>query len=365
MMQESVPIVASTGAASILVNGVTFNSYFGLGLLNGTDESIIQKALENYNLCERIMYTDTIIIDEVSMISGKAITLASRICKEIRQDKSFFGGIRVIFVGDFFQLAPFSDNSNIDWAFLSEEWKNAKIKKIELKEIMRTSDKKMLKVLENVRKGKINKTVENFLNDHLYKKDIKTFDGTIIFSRNYEVDSYNQKKLDEINEQLINIKTIYAGEEKNIAKMKENLIIDNELLLKKGAFVMTRVNNFNEGYVNGTTGYVTQISNDFITIKKMDGNYIKVKKHTFDMLNGNGEIIARAKNFPLTLAWAITIHKSQGASIDKALISLDRLWLHGQAYTALSRLSNAKGLFIYKWNKESFIVDKNVLKYSK
>lgn len=125
---------------------------------------------------------------------------------------------------------------------------------------------------------------------------------------------------------------------------------------------MLRVNNFNDGYINGTVGTIVGMTPDVLTIKKTDGKIIHVKKHIFEFLNGNGEVLAKAKNFPLTLAWAITIHKSQGASMDKALISLDRLWLHGQAYTALSRLKSGQGLYITKWDKGSFIVDKKVMK---
>ena len=128
---------------------------------------------------------------------------------------------------------------------------------------------------------------------------------------------------------------------------------------------MLRVNNFQDGYVNGTLGHVISIGSDVLTIKRLDGKIIQVKKHIFEFLSGSGEIIAKAKNFPLTLAWAITIHKSQGASIEKALISLDRLWLHGQAYTALSRLTSADGLHLVCWDKKSFIVDKKVLKFAK
>lgn len=362
---EQVPVVASTGAAALLVNGVTFNSYFGLGIMAGGVEATIDNALTNRSVCERIVYTDTIIIDEISMISGDTFKAADLLCQKVRQNKKLFGGIRVIAVGDFLQLGPYSETEKIDWLFDSANWKKSKIKKLELTNIMRTKDKDFLEVLSKVRLGKVDSKVQKFLNKHLIKTKEQDFVGPRIFSRNYEVDDYNKKQLEFLPGTPVACPTKYAGEAGFIQRIKENLVVPEVLYLKKGALVMMRVNNFKEGFVNGTLGHVVGMTSDVLTIKKLSGEMIHVKKHVFEHLNGNGEVVARALNFPLTLAWAVTIHKAQGASLDKALISLDRLWLHGQAYTALSRLSTSQGLFLTKWNKSSFIVDKKVLKYSK
>lgn len=364
LQQENVPVVASTGAAALLVNGVTFNSYFGLGIMAGGVEMTVDNALTNRQAMERIVYTDTIIVDEISMISGDVFKAADLLCQRVRQSKKPFGGIRVIAVGDFYQLGPFSETEKIDWVFESKIWKTAKFKKLELTTIMRTVDKQFLKVLGKVRFGKVDGEVKQFLNQHTIKKQM---DANIprILSRNWEVDKYNEQKLKEINTPLVNFKTQYAGEDWAVKRIKENLVVGDILSLKKGALIMLRVNNFKEGYVNGTVGVIQGMTEDVLTIKKLNGEIIHVKKHIFEFLNGNGEVTARARNFPLTLAWAVTIHKSQGASLDAALISIDRLWLHGQAYTALSRLTSSKGLFLTSWDKQSFFVDKKVVKYGK
>ena len=362
---DQITMVASTGVAAILVNGVTFNSFFGLGLMAGGIENTIKTAFGNRSVCERIIYADTVIIDEVSMISATTFRAANLLCQKIRQNKSFFGGIRIIAVGDFFQLGPFSETAIPDWIFEGEDWKKSKIKKVELTMIMRTKDKKFLGILAKTRYGKVDASVSSFLNKKILKTDPNKFDGPRIFSRNKQVDEYNTKRLSEVPGLLIESKTLFAGDSQSVAKMKENLVIANTICLKKGALVMLRVNNFQDGYVNGTLGHVINIGSEVLTIKKINGQVIQVKKHIFQYLSGSGEIIAKAKNFPLTLAWAVTIHKSQGASIEKALISLDNLWLHGQAYTALSRLTGAEGLHLICWDKKSFIVDKKVLKFSK
>jgi ATP-dependent DNA helicase PIF1 len=365
MTNEQIPMVASTGAAAILVNGVTFNSYFGLGIMAGGIDNTIKNALSSRSLCERIVYSDTVIIDEISMISAATFRAANLLCQKIRQNKSFFGGIRIIAVGDFFQLGPFSETEHPDWIFEGDDWIKSKIKKIELTTIMRTKDKTFLNILAKARHGKVDATVKKFLNKKIVKTDLNQFDGPRIFSRNKQVDQYNGQRLSEIPGTTFSSQTIYAGESNAVSKMKENLVVSDIISLKKGALVMLRVNNFQDGYVNGTLGHVIGLVSDILTVKKLNGQLIQVKKHVFEHLSGSGEIIAKAKNFPITLAWAITIHKSQGASIEKALISLDNLWLHGQAYTALSRLTSAEGLHLVCWDKKSFIVDKKVLKFSK
>lgn len=361
MSNETIPMVASTGAAAILVNGVTFNSYFGLGIMAGGKKAVIENALHNRSLCERLIYTDTVVVDEISMISGEVFNTANELCQKIRQNKKFFGGIRVILVGDFFQLGPFSETEKPDWVFESASWKKSKMKVFNLKKIMRTSDKTFLDILGNIRKGKIDAKTKKFLTSKT-RKNSESIDVPRIFSRNHEVDAYNKKILNSINAPEIKISTQYVGDKNAVERLKEQLVIAENIVIKKGALVMLRVNNFQEGFVNGTVGTVIGLSPDVLTIKKTSGEVIHVKKHIFEYIGVTGEVTAKAKNFPITLAWAITIHKSQGATLDKAIISLDRLWLHGQAYTALSRLKTAQGLIIDKWNKESFIVDKKVLK---
>lgn len=363
MQQNPVPVVASTGAAAILVNGVTFNSYFGLGIMSGGVKATVENAMTSRATVERIVYADTVIVDEVSMISGDTMEAANLLCQKIRQNKKFFGGIRVIFVGDFFQLGPYSESEKLDWVFLHKSWKKAMIQKVELDQIMRTSDKVFLKVLGKVRKGKVDKEVQKFLNTHVLKTPLANYVGPRVFSRNYQVDQYNQEQLAKIQAPEMNFKTQYAGDARFVDRMKENLVVGAELKLKRGALVMMRVNNFQEGYINGTIGVIQGMTEEVLTIRKLSGEMIQVKKHIFEFQGGNGEILARARNFPLTLAWAITIHKAQGATMDTALISLDKLWLHGQAYTALSRLKSSEGLKIVKWDRSSFRVDKKVLKY--
>lgn len=365
MSGEQIPMVASTGAASLLINGVTFNSYFGLGILAGGVENTIENAICNRSVCERIVYTDTIIVDEISMISATTFKAANLLCQRIRRNKKFFGGIRVIAVGDFLQLGPYSDTDKVDWIFEGKDWKSAKMKQFQLKKVMRTQDKKFLDVLAKVRVGKVDATVKKFLNQHTVKGKFTDPTCPRIYSRNHEVDTYNLSKLKELKTPEYTFQTQYAGEKPAVDKMKENLVIPEVIHLKIGSLVMMRVNNFQDGFVNGTIGTVIAIHPELLTIRKLDGKTITVKKHIFESLNGSGELVAKARNFPLILAWAITIQKCQGASIEKALISLDRLWLHGQAYTALSRLSKADGLHLTTWDKSSFIVDKKVLKYYK
>jgi ATP-dependent DNA helicase PIF1 len=365
MQNKTIPIVASTGAASIIVNGITFNSYFGLGIMAGGPEVTIDKALTKRSVCERIVYADTIIVDEISMISGEVFETANKLCQKIRKNKKFFGGIRIITVGDFAQLGPYSEVDSIDWVFKNKSWKSAKFNLIHLTEVMRTSDDTFLDVLGIIRKGKSTQVVTKFLNKYKYKGNPADFEGARIFSRNRDVDEYNVSKLKSLDGKMVTYKTKFVGEEFYINNLKKNLVIKDEIALKKGSLVMTRVNNKSEGYINGTMGYVIAITNNKLKIRTLDGKTILVSPHVFEYLDGSGKLVAAAKNFPITLAWAITIQKSQGSSLDSALIDLNRLWLPGQAYTALSRLKSPNGLHILSWDKKSIIADKDVLTFYK
>lgn len=366
MHQINIPIVASTGAAALLVNGITFNSYFGLGIMSGGKDETINRAMGKRSVCERIIYTDVIIIDEISMISGEVFQAANELCQKIRRNKNLFGGIRVICVGDFAQLGPYSEDESIDWVFENPAWKKGSFYSIQLKEVMRTKEKDFLSILSKVREGVVDKNVINFLNSKkISKKDSENFKGARIFSRNKEVDSYNQTQLDLIEDREVCLETKFVGEDFAINSLKKNLVIAESIKIKKNALVMLRVNNPKEGYINGTMGHILSLSPGKIIIQRLDGQKISVTPHVFEFRNGAGNLTGAAKNFPITLAWAITIQKSQGASLDLAVMSLERLWLPGQAYTALSRLKSSAGLFITGWDQSSIIADAKVINFYK
>jgi ATP-dependent exoDNAse (exonuclease V) alpha subunit len=135
------------------------------------------------------------------------------------------------------------------------------------------------------------------------------------------------------------------------------------LALKEGALVMLRQNDPQSRWVNGSTGHIVKIQPHRLQIELLNGRRIEIEKATFSMLDAEGEIAAAAVNFPLSLAWASTIHKAQGATLDRMAVSLAQLWEPGQAYVALSRLTRGADLFIEKWEARSIRVDADVVRF--
>ena len=354
------PVVASTGAAAVLVKGVTFHSYFGLGIMEGGPEKTIQRALKDGRLKKRINNVDTIIIDEISMIPGVALEIAENICREIRKSEVPWGGIRIIAVGDFGQLPPVSIGSRIkDWAFQNHTWEKTNFQVAYLKTIMRTQDEKFLRVLNFVRNGKVNFEVNEFLNSRI-RKPTDNFTGTILFSHRASVEDYNIKQLQNLPGDLLTFKTAYSGAEKAQEAMKKAAPVPEVLQLKIGALVMIRRNDPQGAYVNGSLATVLSAKEGELRVELLNGNRVTLEPETFSYMNAESEVVAAAENFPVNLAWATTIHKSQGVTLDAATIDLSRIFEAGQAYVALSRVKNADALYLSGWNPSAIRASEEV-----
>jgi ATP-dependent DNA helicase PIF1 len=354
------PIVASTGAAAVLVKGVTFHSYFGLGILEGGPEKTIQRALKDGRLKKRIMNVDTIIIDEISMIPGVALEIAENICREIRKSVVPWGGIRIIAVGDFGQLPPVSiGGKEKDWAFQNHTWEKSNFQVAYLKTVMRSKDEKFLRVLNFIRNGQVNFEVNDFLNSKLKRPD-DNFNGTILFSHRKSVEDYNLTKLENLKGEILSFKTTYSGSSKFLEAIKKAAPVPEVLQLKIGALVMIRRNDPQGAYVNGSLGTVKSAKEGELKIELLNGNIAKLEPESFSYMNAEGEVVAAADNFPVNLAWATTIHKSQGITLDAATIDLSRIFEAGQAYVALSRVRSADSLFLSGWNPKAILASREV-----
>lgn len=361
--KEKIKVTTSTGAAAIIAgNGaVTTASFFGLGLLDETKpiSSIVTKALKSSSLRSRLLSYDTVIIDEVSMISGFAFDCILAICKEARGEGR---PMRFILTGDFFQLPPVSKGSKkADWIFKSNAWKELNFKCYELTKVMRTSDAPFLSVLNNVRDGIVTQKEVDFFKAHRYTGE--DFEATRIFPTVEQVQKYNDEKIMKMEGELVEVPTQFFGSSSALETLKKNMPISATLKLKVGAFVMTRINNFEEGYVNGSTGHVTKIHENYVDIKLLNEKEIRVFKQRFEHIDIYGNIAASAINFPITQADSLTVHKCQGLSLDKAVVSLSNLFAPGMAYVLLSRLTNPEGLKIVSYDRRSIFTDPEVKKF--
>ncbi len=356
---KQMPILASTGAAAVLVGGRTFHSFFGLGIMEGGAEATFQRGLKDKRLAKRLREVEGIILDEVSMISGESLRVAEALAQNARESKLPWGGMRVIAVGDFAQLPPVTRSGPRDWAFSNEVWQKSGFLNFVLTHNERVQDDRYLDVLNKIRVGIVDAEVREYLDEHQFEHDEED-PATRLFPRRDQSLTYNLKRLSEIDSEEVTIDSIYFGTE----KFQETLIkqgpVPPQLKLKVGAEVMFIQNDPNKRWVNGTRGQVVMIEDDKITVEKKHGRDVTVEKQQFSYLDADGNVVASVIQFPLTLAYATTIHKSQGATLDELWCDLSNLWEPGQAYVAMSRLRYGRGLKVLRWNERSIRVDPHV-----
>ena len=359
------PVLASTGAAAVLVGGRTFHGFFGLGIMAGGPAATVIRALRSKPLHTRLLQAKCIVIDEVSMLSGQTLAVAEEVARAVRQSNEPWGGLRLIVVGDFAQLPPVQQGGGPkDWGFLHSVWEKSNFHPICLQTTVRTTEPTLLAVLNDVRKGNVTERVRDFLVERT-NDQLQEFDGTKLFPRRDSAELYNNQRLSTLEGELHSFATEYSGQAAGIEQLKKQCPISESLQVKIGALVMFRKNDtgYPFSYVNGTLGTVVSVDAECIGVRLENGDTIDVYPTEFNQLDGSGSVKARAENFPLTLAWATTIHKAQGASIDRLMLSMQRLWESGHAYVALSRVRTEQGLCIESWSEESIFADSDVLSF--
>ena len=363
---KTFPVLASTGAAAVLVGGRTFHSFFGLGIMEGGIEATVEKAAKNRNVLRRLKKIHGFVVDEVSMLSGPTLRAAEIIARRVRDSDLPWGGLRVVAVGDFAQLPPVERgySKTKSWAFLDPVWQFSNFQTSVLTTQTRCLDDEYMRILSSVRNGEVTPEVTAYLNSKMIVTP-DDFEGTRLFPRRDETERFNLRRLDEIEKPVHKFDTVYSGDARALETLKKYSPVADALLLKENALVMIRQNDPQNRWVNGSTGHVEKIAPNKIQIRLLNGRLAEIEKTSFSLLDAEGETIAAATNFPLSLAWASTIHKSQGATLDRMAVNLSQLWEPGQAYVALSRLTRGADLFVEKWEARSIKVDPNVVEFYK
>lgn len=356
------PVLASTGAAAVLVNGRTFHSFMGLGIMEGGVEATIKRALEDRRVVKRLNKAEGFIVDEVSMLSGPTLQAAERICQMARESIAPWGGLRVVAVGDFAQLPPVQNFGPRSWAFLDPVWMKTDFRSVVLRQNMRSGDPEFLKILNHVRQGRVNDQVEMFLNRKKMEFD-DTFEGTRLFPRRDQTEAFNKRELEKLPGEYVVFPSTFSGNEKSIEQLKKHSPLPDELVLKKNALVMLRQNDPKFRWVNGSTGHIRKIQKGEIEIELLNGRTISIEPMGFSLLNAEGAVLAAVTNFPITLAYAATIHKAQGMTLDRLMVNLRALWEPGQAYVALSRIIDPCHLRVEDWQPQSIKADAVVAKF--
>jgi GTPase SAR1 family protein len=351
--RKKVAITASTGIAATHIGGTTIHSWSGLGIRDQLNDYDKRWLADNDRLRKRYQGTDILVIDEISMLHGARLDMINEACKLLRENDVPFGGLQVILVGDLFQLPPVSrDTTEVDFAHTSDAWQELNPKICYLTEQHRqSSDDTLLDLLEAMRRGDVNELHEAAIRDRLAKEPDGTNATTRLFAHNADVDTINNSHLQAIDSESKVYSMQTKGAKAKIEQLIKSVLVPEQLELKNGAEVMFVANDFASGFVNGSRGKITGFRDSFPVVElASSGREIKVEPHTWS-LQEDGKIRAEATQLPLRLAWAITIHKSQGMSLDAAEIDLSKSFTPGMGYVALSRVRSLEGLYLRGINR--------------
>jgi len=357
-------IVAPTGIAASHLQGQTIHSYFSLGIRSDIDENYIDSLLDKKYLQTRFSKLKVLIVDEISMVSPEMLTSMDKILRAFKKNDMAFGGVQTVLSGDFFQLPPISKVvTDKRFAWQSSTWKELELKTCYLQEKFRQDDNVLISILDEIRSGLVSKNSYDILNSRFHKELDIDFTPTKLYTHNVDVDRINSDELNKINNPVKAFKYKSEGSAKNIEKIFKSSLVLEEISLKKDAVVMFIKNNHELGFVNGTTGVVVDFDKEtgLPLVKTSYGSLIKLGLEDWTIENDSGNIVAKVSQVPLKLAWAITIHKSQGMTLDSAEIDLSKTFEVGQGYVALSRIKNIDGLRLMGLNDKALTVDALIL----
>ncbi len=342
---KTVAVTASTGIAATHIGGTTIHSWSGLGIREFIDSRTRQQLAGNSKLSKRYNSTDILVIDEVSMLHGHRLDMVNEACRLLRKSERPFGGIQVILVGDLFQLPPINrDNSSPDFVHSSASWQELNPSICYLSEQHRQQSDGLLELLEAMRSGELETYHEELLQGRIGQKPTQTV--TRLYAHNVDIDTVNQRHLAALNEQVYEFERETKGGEVKVEQLQRSVLAPELLELKIGAEVMFVANNPSAGYVNGTRGQIIDFQDDKPVVRLINSSRrIKVEPHSWK-LEEDGKVRAEVVQLPLRLAWAITIHKSQGMSLDAAEIDLSKTFTPGMGYVALSRVRSLDGLYL-------------------
>ena len=413
-----VAVTASTGIAATHMNGTTIHSWSGIGIKDELTDRDLTNLSRKQFLADRLKDTAVLIIDEISMLHAKQLNLVSQVLKHVRKNDSAFGGIQVVVAGDFFQLPPIGsrgESNREKFAFMSEAWLDAKFHICYLSEQHRQVSEAanggldLDDILNQIRRQEVSfeaiAALENTFDQNV---DIQR---TRLYTHNLNVNKINDKELAELSGEMKRYDATSVGDTKLVETLKKTVRTQDELILKVGAKVMFIKNNTELGVSNGTMGeligFATVKVDDKETAKndalididnenkgaddntnndsdagveakekskpkaktkkpapvKMpvvrlnSGREVIAEPEEWIIEDETGEVLASYEQVPLCLAWAITIHKSQGMTLDAAEIDLSRTFELGQGYVALSRLKSLAGLQLLGMNDMSLQLD--------
>jgi len=360
--QFGLSVAASTGVAALNIGGATIHSWAGIGLGNLPVAQIVENIFspKASKARKRIRSVKALAIDEISMISAETFSMIDQVFRAVRQNDKVMGGLQILLFGDFLQLPPVNrGGENFNFCFESPSWSELELECFNLKKIFRQSDETFVKILHNLRLGKIGRTDIEILESRVGAKDHSSaIRPTILTTHNAKVEKINQIELQKIPRPQTSFDATYFGVPEKIEFLKRNCLAQESLSLKVGAQVMMIKNTYQkEGIINGSLGIVRDFSTkkSYPIVEFSNGKILTINPEEwlverFDEEKKQVLVDAGMNQIPLVLAWAMTIHKSQGLTLDKISCDLSDIFTPGQAYVALSRARSLEGVFIESIN---------------
>ena len=353
-------ITASTGIAATHVGGMTIHAWSGVGIKKSLSEWELEALMEREPLVRRVRSARVLIIDEVSMLDAGLLSLVDQALCTLRASQAPFGGLQIVFVGDFFQLPPVNkDREQTRFSFESPAWEHANPVVCYLTEQHRQDDGLFLQLLGAMRAGELEDEHRELLRSRYQPK--APMGATRLYPHNEDVDRLNTEALGRIENPARVYQMRATGNKTLVEALKRGCLSPETLSLKEGAAVMFTRNNFEHGYVNGTLGTVEGWSPaGWPLVRTRSNKLIEAEPEEWRIEDGK-RVLAQIAQVPLRLAWAMTVHKSQGMSLDAAVMDLSGAFEYGQGYVALSRVRTLEGLYLLGFNERALAVYPQIL----
>ncbi len=358
-------VTAATGIAATHISGMTLHSWSGIGVSEFLTKNDVDRIASKEHVARRLGKANILIIEEISMLSAATFEMVDVICREVRRTDAPFGGLTIILVGDFFQLPPVSRNRDVKFAYDSRIWNDLHLITCYLTEQHRQVDATFFNVLSAIRSGEVGESHQQ----ELMKRHVDLVESPSnapkLFSHNADVDRINAEELKKLSGTIRKFRMSSKGKDLLVEGLKRGCLSPETLELKEGATVMFTKNSPQGKFVNGTLGVVSgwDASGQPIVNTK-NGLSIAVEPMEWQ-LEEQGKVRASVSQIPLRLAYAMTVHKSQGMSMDAAVIDLSKAFEYGQGYVALSRIRRLSGLYLTGLNERALQVHPEILEKDK
>jgi len=359
---KRVSVTATTGLAATHLGGNTIHAWSGIGIHNQLPGNFFSSLSKSR--ADIINKTDVLVIDEISMLHDYRLDMIEEVARHVRGNAKPFGGLQVILCGDFFQLPPVSRAGEPASQFVvaSEAWQNLEPIVCYLNEQHRQNDDKFLEILSAIRSGDVRRHHAEMLLERVDGELAQNSKVTQLHTTNVDVDTINARQLQQLDEQPKHYTMTLTGSKNYQESLKRSCLAQEKLALKKGALVMCIKNNQEKKYVNGSLGTVIDFANDtgYPVVELKNGRTITIEPDTWELRDGDKKR-ASISQIPLRLAWAVTVHKSQGMTLDAARINLKRAFVEGMGYVALSRVKSLSSLQLEGLNQMALMVSQEAL----